>query len=158
MRRHTRSRTCTRRRGACHAMINMGYLDPIPLNPENATGGKSTVWNPPFVSAAEEGTWFKGDATKKRIINSRAEASADGSVVKALMRGDLYNVRQNGYSAINDTVTVPLEGTDGSYFTPGVPAEMTHLQERAFFKHAEHDDQNRYVCALTVVRNPRNPS
>jgi hypothetical protein len=128
---------------AAGKMINMGYLDPIPLNPENKVGGKSCKFNPPSISAAEEGTWFKGDATKKRIIEARTEFAAEGSDVKELLRGTLYNVRRNGYSAINDTVTVPFEGADGSYFRPGEPAEMTELQKRAFFKHAEHDEYNR---------------
>lgn len=44
-----------------------------------------------------------------------------------------------GFSAIREDGREPHPSVDGSVFEPGVPAEMTAQQARAFFKFQAHD-------------------
>lgn len=129
----------------------------IPLCPETAKGGKSTKFTPAAArdSAAEEATWYRGDPTKQRVVQSKHHGNEDGfgiesTLMKSLLQGEYYDLRQNGFSSIHDSAKVPKHSTDGSYFQPGVKAEMTKQQERAFFKLQVHDENNRSYMSRVI--------
>ena len=125
----------------------------IPLCPETRVGGKSTAANPDHVSAGVESAWYRGDPTMPRLLKAqhRGEPAPDHSVgmMKSILQGDFYNLRENGFSSIVHSQKAPDFSVDGSYFQPGVKGDMTSQQERAFFKKQAHDDLNRtYVSRI----------
>ena len=71
----------------------------LPLGPETAVGGKLGPERPvPEVSGALESTWFRGNPSLQRV--SRVPRGAKEDLVKTVLRGDYYNVRENGFSTI----------------------------------------------------------
>ena len=121
----------------------------LPLGPETAVGGKLVPERPvPEISGALESTWFRGNPSLQRV--SRVPRGAKEDLVKTVLRGDYYNVRENGFSTIKEDGTMPAANKDSSVFMPGVKAPMTKLQERSFFRTQQHDQLNRSLMSRLI--------
>eukprot|EP00281_Chroomonas_sp_CCMP1168_P015390 CAMPEP_0206219132 /NCGR_PEP_ID=MMETSP0047_2-20121206/4161_1 /ASSEMBLY_ACC=CAM_ASM_000192 /TAXON_ID=195065 /ORGANISM="Chroomonas mesostigmatica_cf, Strain CCMP1168" /LENGTH=216 /DNA_ID=CAMNT_0053641665 /DNA_START=416 /DNA_END=1063 /DNA_ORIENTATION=+ len=84
--------------------------------------------------------------------------NSNGNLIKNLVQGDYYGVRENGFSSIKPSAEIPPVEKDGSNFQPGVDAEMTEPQKRAFFRMQEHDDHNRTMVANIIAHRYMMPN
>jgi hypothetical protein len=122
-----------------------------PLNPEVPYDHKCMKFTPQEISGAEDTKWYRGDPAQQRVRQTRAKYDND-SLMKSVLRGDYYNLRENGYSTIREDARLPWAYKDGSTFKPGLKTDvsMTRLQERSFFKLQQHDDYNRTLVSRVM--------
>ncbi|KAJ1479350.1 hypothetical protein T484DRAFT_1903041 [Baffinella frigidus] len=110
-------------------------------------------------NAANHNEWFVGDPNRPRVLPQRQSAdfgppmNSQGNLIKGLLQGQFYNLRENGYSTIHENGKEPGLDVDGSVFEPGVPADMTVRQERAFFKFAAHDKATSRTIISNILSN-----